>query len=265
MTYFFSGDHQALITTPGQLVNAGPELQQVYSKFFSLHTALYPRIRNHGLDLHPRWQKQSVVSPETAATLTPTTSIALTYFRSREQAEVVERRAGKEYRSPQTTVEAFRHPVIELRITPDHVAVELVLSPYAAWDQKNLIGKLEIAEHRTAFRKLVQNLGPEYLLGFWDGIHLDDMHLTTGELARGRALDEWMKTFSDSADWLRIGKWYAPDAPELDEANIVNELFNTIKSLHAVYSFLLWTSNNDYHKQYEKKVKPSFRRVAVAS
>jgi hypothetical protein len=265
MSYFFSGDHQALIIAPGQLVNATPELQQVYSKFFGLHTALYPRIRNHALDLHPRWQKQSVVSPETAATLAPTTSIALTYFRSREQAEVIERRAGKEYRSPNTTVEAFRHPVIELRITPEHVAVELVLSPYAAWDQKNLIGKLEIAEHRAAFRKLVRDLGSEYRLGFWDGIHLDDMHLTSGELARGRALDEWMKTFADSADWLRIGKWYTPDAPELDEANIVNELFGTIKALHSVYDFLLWTSNNDFHHFYEKKVKPSFRRVAVAS
>jgi hypothetical protein len=265
MTYFFSGDHQALVTTPGQVVNAGPELQRVYSKFFSLHTALYPRIRNHGLDLHPRWQKQSVVSPETAATLAPTSSIALTYFRSREQAEMVERRAGKEYRTPNTSAEAFRHPVIELRITLDYVAIELVLSPYAAWDQKNLIGKLEIPQHRSAFKKIVGALEPEYRLGFWDGIHLDDMHLTTGELARGRALDEWMKTFTDSADWLRIGKWYAPDAPELDEANIVNEIFTTIKALHSVYDFLLWTSNNNFHEFYEKKVKPSFRRVAVAS
>ena len=48
-------------------------------------------------------------------------------------------------------------------------------------------------------------------------VHLSDMHLTVNHLLYGRVLDEWMNTFSDRQDWLRIGKWYSYEDPELDD------------------------------------------------
>ncbi len=83
MSYYFQGDHLALVKDNGQSVNANPELQHVYSKFFDLHTAIHPRVRNHNLDLHPRWQKSSIISRESAACLEQSSTLVLTYFRSR--------------------------------------------------------------------------------------------------------------------------------------------------------------------------------------
>lgn len=250
MSYFFQGDHHALISDHNGSINVNADLQHVYSKFFDLHTAIHPRVRNHNLDLHPRWQKTSIISRESAACLGQASSLVLTYFRSREQAEAVERRMGRERPSESGDVDTYRHPVIELRLTPNEFAIELILSPYAWWDQQNLIGKLELQAHRTAFRNLLRAMPADYRFGFWDGVHLGDMNLTVGELLRGRVLDEWMNTFADGYDWLRVGKWYTPGDPALDSSCVLPEIFNTIKTLHSLYSFLLWTSNNDFHKFY---------------
>jgi hypothetical protein len=262
MSYFFQGDHIALINEHGQSVNANVDLQHVYSKFFDLHTALHPRVRNHNLDLHPRWQKTSIISRESAASLGQHSSLVLTYFRSREQAEMVERLMGKEHASESGNVDTYRHPVIELRLTPNEFAIELILSPYAWWDQQNLIGKLDLPGHRTAFRNVLRTLPLDYRFGFWDGIHLGDMNLTVAELLRARVLDEWMDTFADGQDWLRAGKWYTPEDPALDSGVVVNEIFNTIKSLHNLYTFLLWTSNNNFRNFYEKRQRQVRRAYA---
>jgi hypothetical protein len=262
MTYFFQGDHLALVKDCGHSVNASVDLQNVYSKFFDLHTAILPRVRNYNLDLHPRWQKSSIISQESAACLEQTSTLVLTYFRSHEQAELVERKMGKEPNSQSSGVDTYRHPVIELRLTPDHFAIELILSPYAWLDQQNLIGKLDLAHHRSTFRNLLRNVPGDYCFGFWNGLHLGDMQLTVSDLLRGRVLEEWMDTFADGQDWLRVGKWYSPEDPVLDASAILPEIFNTIKSLHSLYTFLLWTSNNNFSDFYEKRHRPVRRAYA---
>jgi hypothetical protein len=255
MSYFFTGDHSALASSWSI---GGTELQETYRKFIDLHMALYPRLRNHNVDLHPRWQKTSIVSYESAASLEQGQSLVLTYFRSHEQAEMVERLMGKDHSS----VETYRHPVIELRLTPENFAIELILSPYAWWDQQNFIGKLELANHRSAFRSLLRSMDSNYRFGFWGGTHLSDMHLTNGELLRGKILDEWMDTFADGQDWLRVGKWYSPEDTALDANNIIPEVFGVIESLHNLYQFLLWTSNNNFHSFYEKRHRQLRRSFA---
>jgi hypothetical protein len=235
------------------------DVQGVTSKFMDLHTALLPRVRNHNLDLHPRWQKTSIVSQKSAATLDPSNSVVLTYFRSQDQAEKVEKRMGKETVGVHKEVDTYCHPVIEMRLTPEHFVIELVLSPRAWWDQRNLIGKLELPQHRTAFRNLLRGVDRDYRLGFWGGTHLSDMHLTVNHLLYGRVLDEWMTTFCDGQDWLRIGKWYSHEDPELDEGQIQTETFNALKALHPIYNFILWTSNNNFHNFYDKRHKTTTR------
>jgi hypothetical protein len=260
MSYYFQGDHLALVSGHGQSVNASAELQHAYSKFFDLHTAIHPRVRNHNLDLHPRWQKSSLISRESAACLEQSSSLVLTYFRSREQAELVERKMGKEPGAQTGDVDTYRHPVIELRLTPDQFAIELILSPYAWLDQQNLIGKLELPNHRSTFRSILRSFPADYRFGFWNGVELGDMNLSISELLRGRILDEWMDTFADGQDWLRVGKWYSPEDPVLQVGNILPEVFETIKTLHSLYTFLLWTSNNNFSDFYEKRQR-QVRRV----
>lgn len=222
-------------------------------KLLSLHEGLQPRVRNHNLDLHPREQKSALVCGESAACLGAEGALTLTYLRSREQAVAVERLMGKDRVSISGDVEMHRHPVIELRFTPDAFAIELILSPYAWWDQQNLVGKLELAQHRAQFRQLLSLLDSDYRFGFWSGIHLGDMQLSVGQLLQGRVLDEWINTFADGQDWLRVGKWFDVQDPVLDTHHLTAAAFDVVKALHGLYEFILWTSNNNFHPFYEKR------------
>ena len=85
------------------------------------------------------------------------------------------------------------------------------------------------------------------------------MHLTVNHLLYGRVLDEWMNTFSDRQDWLRIGKWYSHEDQQLDDKVIQNEMFNAVQALYPLYNFILWTSNNNFHDFYQKRTKYSTR------
>lgn len=234
----------------------------VFSKLMNMHEALHPRVRNYNLDLHPHWQKSSIVCQSSAASPDEANSWVLTYFRSREQAEMVEKLMGKDRVAINGNVEMHRHPVIEMRFTPEHFAIELILSPYAWWDQQNFVGKLELPNHREAFRNLLLELDPNYRFGFWHGTELNDMHLTVGQLLRGRVLDEWINTFADRLDWLRLGKWYDAQDPILETNHILIETFEAVKSLNSIYSFILWTSNNNFHTFYDKQQRHGRRAMA---
>jgi hypothetical protein len=253
MSYFLTDDYPAL-------ADQDANLQRAADKLAELHTVIYPRLRNHDFDLHPRWQKSSVVSQESAASLEPEPALVLAYFRSREQAEKVERLMGRDRFAQAGGVDPYRHPVIELRLTDEGFTVELVLSPYAWWDQRNFIGKLELPHHRRTFYDLLAQMDCDYRFGFWQGIHLDDQHVLTAELCRSAAFDAWIDTFSDRQDWLRIGKWYTLDAWELSHERIADTVFEDIRALNRLYSFLLWTGNNNFQSFYEKR-QPLSRRM----
>ena len=250
MTYFSQQDHAALsknIVTDG-------ELQQVYDRLYNLHTAVYRRVRDHNYDLHPCGDSAAIITESSAFPGDDQRALTVTYFRSHEQAQLVERLMGRDGLTAHTDIETQRHPTIELRLTPTHFAVELVLSRYAWWDQQNFIGKLAIQRHRESFRAIMQRIGSDYLVGFWDGPALGDMHVTTRQLLRGNNLSDWMSTFCDGQDSLRIGAWYELGDAALDHALIVNEVMKRMTALYNVYNFILWTSNNDYHSFYRKSM-----------
>lgn len=259
MMYFLVQEFEALTAGHGQ---ANVDFQSAYNKLLDLHNAVYPRLRTYNLDLHPRWQKSSIITQESAAALEQSATLVLPYFRSREQAEMVERLMGKEQMTQPGGLDTYRHPVVELRLTPQAFAIELILSPYAWWDQQNFIGKLELPHHRTTFRNLLTQMDGNYCFGFWQGLDLCEMHLSNSELRRGKILDEWMDTFADGQDWLRVGRWYEPDAMELERPAILNEVFETVKQLNSLYQFLLWTSNNNFQSFYEKRQHYSRRMYA---
>ena len=257
MSFFTQQEHQVLNQQQGVSSNSG--LQHIYNKLYTLHENLHSRIRNYDLDLHPHWQKSAIISYRSAACTGDNATLVLPYFRSHEQAQMVERLMGRENQEWSGEATPYRHPVIELRVTPEHFAVELILSPFAWWDQQNFIGKLELPRHRQQFHALMSQLDPDYRLGFWDGIQLSDMHLTAWELRHTTVFEEWMQTFADGQDWLRIGKWYSPIETDANSEEITQEIFTQVKNLHNMYTFLLWTSNNNFHSFYEKRHRQSRR------
>lgn len=258
MAYFTCTDHEALLCGTSQ-----PKSAPVFQKFLNLHSAMRDKVRMQDWDLHPHWQKSQVISDLSSTAATGQNHVlALSYYRSYEQARLVEGLMGIEQVDGQHDVQPYRHPVIEMRLTPESFAVELVVSPFAWWDQRNFIGKLELQRHRDALRRLLYRMDGDYQFGFWGGENLSDMHLTSWQLLHGRVLDEWMDTFADGQDWLRLGVWYEPESSALSSDYIVHELTTRIGELYSLYDFLLWTSNNNYHDFYHKRDKYARRMYA---
>jgi hypothetical protein len=76
------------------------------------------------------------------------------------------------------------------------------------------------------------------------------MHLTAHQLSRGTILKEWLGTFGDGSDWLRVGVWFSPGDPILQTDQITAELISRIGALYRIYEFAIWTSNNNFQSFY---------------
>lgn len=253
MTYFQPDDFNAVLTIE---TGSTDEPQRVHHKLVKLHRELYPRLKQHGIDLHPNTGVPGGVSAGSNATPFATPAMTLTYMRATSEASVVERVMGREV-THAGEINARLHPVLEIRIMPDSFAVECLVAPDAWYDQQNFAGKLSIHQHRIAFSRLLYAMEQQYCLGFWSGIYLNDMHLLTDRLPPAKILLEYMDTFAAGRDYIRVGKWYAPDDPLLDSANITGEILQRIKELYAIYDFILWTSNNNFHNFYNRALARS--------
>jgi hypothetical protein len=254
MTFFTYTDHETLFQDDFQM-----NCQTVINKMQDLHTSVRDKVRLNDWDLHPHWQKSQMISDvSSAADNEPENTLVVAYYRSQEQARLVENLMGIQ----NDDVQPYRHPVIEMRIAPQYFAIELVLSPYAWWDQQNFIGKFGLQRHRQALRHILQRMGGDYRFGFWGGECLHDMHLTSWQLLQGRVMDEWVDTFADGQDWLRFGVWYEPECIQLNRENIVHEAVQRIGDLYQLYDFLLWSSNNNYREFYNNREKFGHRKYA---
>ncbi|MDX1992590.1 MAG: hypothetical protein SF029_09375 [bacterium] len=249
MSYFNQDHHFALLSVQANGLGSETSLQAAYRRLLDLHTSLYPKLRKHGFDL------STEVFPNTT---TPLTSIAnpndpetlmFGFSRTRSQALTVEGMMGRE-----GDVELRRHPIIELRLTPTHFVVELVVSPFAWYDQQNFAGKMTFEQHRTALVKLLGKMNQPYHLGFWSGTQLSEMHLTTGQLPPARLVSEWLSTFAAGRDHFRIGRWYEVEDAALTEQNALHEVFDRVRDLYNVYEFVAWTSNNNFHSFYARRM-----------
>lgn len=248
MALFSQQNHTAVQDVTAEESDYLPDVETAVKKLSQLHEKLYPQLLNHGLDLHLS-QKQKTVAFESASTSTKRGMITLQYMRTRSQAVRVERLMGRDETS-NNGVESRRHPVIEVRLTPEHLVVELILSPYAWWDQQNFLGKLTVDRHRAAFYKLLQKLDGETKIGYWRGVQLDEMHVKVDQLYRQHIWDEWISTFDAGKDWLRVGKWYAPEAEAISADNSLKELVQQIRGLYTIYEDIIWSSNNNYREFY---------------
>jgi hypothetical protein len=246
---YFSSEDCLSLSAPSRA-----DVQSVYDKFHELHRSLHRRMRDLNWDLHPHWNRSEIINSYSMAAAAPFEGLAMPFTRSREQAVLVERLMGRDSFGPLGQVDLHRHPVIEVRLTQQHFAVELVV-PGGSWlDQQNLIGKLEVPRHRQALKTLIQGLPGDTVIGFWKGVEIDDIHVTTAQLSRGSLLEQWIGTFQDGHDYLRVGAWYEPQDTALNASSILSEVSRRVGALYNVYNFLLWTSNNDFRTFYGKGI-----------
>ena len=240
--------------------NDKPDVKISLQKLEDLHQKIYPQLVNNTIELYPFvTKKDHIVTFSSASTSTTRGMMAVQYMRPKTQAIRVERLMGRDDTSSSNGIEARRHPIIEVRVTPPYLTVELILSPYAWWDQQNFVGKLTIKRHKQAFYQLLKKLDGDYRIGYWRGIQLNEMHIKVSQLYRQSIWDEWLDTFDPGKDWFRIGIWYEPEAEAISEANIHSELVKQIKGLYAIYNEILWSSDNNYREFYRSTSSSSFQ------
>lgn len=225
-------------------------LQTIHKKMNELHERVSGQFPMHNLDLH-LLDANSPVSFRSVATVNASGVLSLQYLRSPSQALTVERLMGREEVATLKNLAAQRHPVIEIRLMPEKLALEFILSPDAWYDQQNLAGKITVPRHRQTFYGLLRQFKSTYRMGFWQGTHLSNMHLTAAQFQHPRIMKEWMSTFEPTFDWFRLGVWYDLDDDLLTSESIVKELIEQIKVIYDVYEFFLWTSDNNFRDFYE--------------
>lgn len=242
MGYFSDEDIQALAT------NDANAKRQVQERFLALHQKIYAYIQNNDLDLHLIKPSQNAVHHETVSNHTDESTLVVQYLRKRGQAVNVERLMGREGIASANNIITRLHPVIEMRLSETGFAIELLMSPDAWFDQQNVKGKLSISRHRHDFYSTLMKLDEEYCMGFWQGVHLSEMHLSGKYFPHARILDEWMSTFHPNADWFRIGMWYDWDDATLSSQVLVEEIIKHLEDLYPLYQYFLWTSENNFRE-----------------
>lgn len=248
MSLFSQNNHTAVQDVAAGKTDYLPDVEATVQKLATLNSQIFPQLSNYGLDLHPAKTNNNVIF-ESASTSTKRGMISLQYMRSRPQAIRVERLMGRDETS-NNGIDARRHPVIEVRVTPSFLTVELILSPYAWWDQQNFVGKISVDRHRQRFFELVQRLDGETKIGFWRGIQLEDVYVKVNQLKNQRIWNELIDTFDPGKDWFRVGLWYTPEAEEISSENIQEELVSQIRNIYAIYEEVIWSSNNNYREFY---------------
>lgn len=253
MSYFEKTDHDALLSLETGHSQDEASLQRVHTRMIQLHRLLHPRLKQHGFNLHA----DQGLSQRSGASPFLTPSLSLSYLRSPSDSENVERIIGLDPATTPKENKIYLNPTIELRITPEGFVIELIVAPEARYDQQNFVGKLSVRNHRMKFYKLLSDLEANYFLGFWVGVHVDNVHLETMNLPPQRILLEYLDTFAAGRDYLRIGRWYSVGDPTLGEGHLHEEAFQRVRELYGIYEFLLWTSDNNFHSFYKKTIARS--------
>lgn len=257
MAYFEKDDHRVLLALETGQADNEAGLQRIHNRMVDLHRSLYSRLKQHGLDIHPNPVAEAGIGQLSSASPFPTAAMVLTYMRNAADAKNIEHIVGLDPAATPDNQKIYLHPVIELRITPQHFVVEMVVAPEARHDQQNYVGKLSVRQHRLKFYELLSDLRANYLLGFWAGAHMDDVYLETSNLPPQRILFEYLDTFAAGRDYLRVGHWYQPGDERLTEGVLLEEVFQRVRELHTVYEFLLWTSDNNFQSFYKKSIARS--------
>lgn len=246
MNYFSPQDFASLEAAEEDALLRSPRFELLRQRFLELHRRLSSQFHTHNLPLHI-YDREPLRAQSIAAGMSYTPVLAIDYLRPEDKSRAVERVMGRAEFSA-GRIEADRHPAIELRLTREYFTLELVVPPTARVDQENLAGKLRVERQRLQFFDALARLDRSFRLGYWRGLHLSEMHLEGRYFRQPSILQEWLDTFDAGRDWLRLGLWFTPQSPELDETILIPTLTLRIKALYRVYEEIGWTSANDYRE-----------------
>ncbi|MBN1874009.1 MAG: hypothetical protein JXA33_07250 [Anaerolineae bacterium] len=246
---FFDREDHATFTS-SKVINSryDKERQRIRDKFLALHDILYPEMKREGLDLHPHWHPPNIVSTWYIGRIEQIWFMKLRYLRSRAEVQVVEEKMGVPKLLDYSETQYTKHPMMDIRIDSEYLAVELLLTDKAWLDAQNFKSKVE--KHKTERQHLVrilQDLGHDYIFGRWPDTSKPDLIKTTADLANEERLLDWLSRFDPGYSWLRLGIWYTEyEDSRLTTGRIVEEVLYRFKQLYPVYQFLLWTPNNNF-------------------
>jgi hypothetical protein len=225
--------------------------KRVRDKFLALHRVLYPEIQRRRWDLHPHWHAPNTVSTWSVGQVAQIWFMKLRYLRSHQDVKRLETLMGVPAPLAHAETQYTKHPMLDLRIDGQFLAVELLVTEWAWWDAQNFKSKLEQDEaERDRFVALLRGLGHDFIFGGWPDTRQPELLTTTADLADQNRLLSWLKGFEPGADWLRLGIWYrGPDDLRLATGRIAGEVMHRFEQLYPVYEFLLWTPRNNYRKR----------------
>ncbi len=246
---FFSQENRATFTADKVTSSRfDKERQKVRDKFLALHNVLYLEIKRQGWELYPHWHKPSIVSTWYIGRVEQIWFMKLRYLRSRAQVKAIEEMMGVPKLLDYSETQYTKHPMIDIRIDSEYLAIELLLTNQAWWDAQNFKRKIECHNtKRREFVEILQSLGHDYIFGGWPDTSKPKLITTAADLANEERLLEWLSDFDPGHNWLRLGIWYTDYADfRLRTGRIVEETRYRFRQLYPVYQFLLWTSDNDY-------------------
>jgi hypothetical protein len=246
--FFSQEDHATFASDKVASSRYDKERQNVRDKFLALHEALYPEMKRADLDLHPHWHAPNIVSTWYIGRIEQIWFMKLRYLRSRADVLAIEQMMGLPKPLDYSETQYTKHPMMDIRIDSEYLAIELLLTDQAWLDAQNFKRKVE--EHKTERQRLVrllQSLGHDYIFGGWPDTSKPDLITTAADLADEGRLFDWVSKFEPGFDWLRFGIWYtAYDDFRLAAGRIVEEILHRFKQLYPVYRFLLWTPENNF-------------------
>lgn len=246
--FFTQEDHATFTENKVTSSRYDKERCKIRDKFLALHDALYPEMRRIGLALYPHWHSPNIVSTWYVGRIEQIWFMKLRYLRSRSEVQAIEEMMGVPKLLDYSETQYTKHPMIDIRIDSDYLAIELLVTDKAWLDAQNFKKKVE--QHKAERQHLIhllRNLGHDYIFGGWPDTSKPELIKTAADLANEERLLAWVSQFDPGYNWLRLGIWYTDyEDFRLTTGRIVEEVLYRFKQLYPVYQFLLWTPDNNF-------------------
>jgi hypothetical protein len=246
--FFACLDHATFTSSKVTSSRYDKERQRIRDKFLALHDVLYPKMKREGLDLHPHWHDPNIVSTWYIGRIKQIWFMKLRYLRSRAEVQAVEEMMGVPKPLDYSETQYTKHPMMDVRIDSEYLAIELLVTDKAWLDAQNFKRKVERHKiKRQQFIRILQGLGHDYIFGGWPDTSKPNLIKTAADLANEEELLDWLSEFDPGYSWLRLGIWYTDTEDfRLTTGRIVDEVLYRFKQLYPVYKYLLWTPDNNF-------------------
>jgi transcription antitermination factor NusG len=136
-----------------------------------------------------------------------------------------------------------RHLILAAKLHEGGLDVMLGLHRHAWVDVQNVLRKLSFEQEGRRLARLLGELPAELAEHLHVVGPLGVEPLATVEAGR---LLEHVRAFSDEHDWLILGRNFAADAPELQDAALVGQVAAHFEALLPLYRLLAWSKENDW-------------------